>query len=55
MPKLWRWNLKKLLKYDVSIHWDFDHCLAHRDIKEALRKKNQGNKIKDSGEANNIN
>ena len=29
---------EKLLKYGISIHWDFNHQLAHRDIKEAWRK-----------------
>ena len=31
--------LKKLLRYGISIHWDFNHKLAHRDVKEALWKK----------------
>ena len=35
-PKIQRWNLKKLLKYSISIHKDFNHQLAHRDIKQAL-------------------
>ena len=27
---------KKLLKYGIPIHCDFNHQLAHRDVKEAL-------------------
>ena len=27
---------KKLLKYGISNHCDFNHQLAHRNIKEAL-------------------
>ena len=43
-------EFKKLLKYSISLHWGFNHSLSHRDIKQGFWK-NQGNKIKDSGEA----
>ena len=38
MQKSQRWNLKRLLKYSISIHWDFNNFPAHRDITEALWK-----------------
>ena len=42
---LWM-GFKKLLKYGISIHWDFIHWLAQRDIKEALWKKTRVIKLK---------
>ena len=56
MPKTYNLHLikKKLLKYGISIDWDFNHQLAHTDLIEILWK-NHGNKIKESGEAYDIN
>ena len=39
-------NLKKLLKYGISVQWNFNYQLAHRDIKEALWKKTRAIKLK---------
>ena len=36
MPETEEGMLKKLLKYGIPIHCDFNHQLAHRDVKEAL-------------------
>ena len=38
-------------KYDPSFHWDFNHCLAHRDIEEALLKNRSNKKNADLRES----
>ena len=47
----WKGNAIYEFEKGISIHWGFTHKLTHTDIKETLWKKNQDNKIKDSGEA----
>ena len=46
---------KKLLNWGISIHWDFTFTFVAgtQRYKRTLwkKKRNQGNKIKDSGEA----
>ena len=37
---------EKTTKSDTSTHWDSNHQLAHRDIKEALWKKKKNGKMK---------
>ena len=39
MQKNLKMELKRLMKYGISMHWDFNHWLAHREIKEALWKR----------------
>ena len=38
-------------KYDPSFHCDFNHCLARRDIEEALLKNRSNKKNADSRES----